>query len=55
MTEENLIYLVYILFGFLKFSGWVLNQMTAQKQKGQAANAANTQKAIDLLKVYLQL
>lgn len=29
--------------------------MNAQKQKGQAANAANTQKAIDLLKVYLWL
>ncbi|AEE78900.1 tetratricopeptide repeat (TPR)-containing protein [Arabidopsis thaliana] len=30
-------------------------QMTAQKQKGQAANAANTQKAIDLLKAHPDL
>ncbi|KAL1199844.1 Clustered mitochondria protein [Cardamine amara subsp. amara] len=30
-------------------------QMNAQKQKGQAANAANTQKAIDLLKAHPDL
>lgn len=30
----------------------VLRQMNAQKQKGQALNAASAQKAIDLLKVF---
>lgn len=47
MTEKNLAFNSCMILTF-HYLFWQLN---AQKQKGQALNAASAQKAIDILKV----
>lgn len=51
-TKAILIIFIFFVNGFFEFENhfWQLN---AQKQKGQALNAASAQKAIDILKVCL--